>query len=88
VDGEGEDVRIAAQDRGGAVALVDVAVDDRHAAGQAGLQEEARGDSEVIESAVDFAVVGTERFSSRLETFVDQFRRPSKLNVGTLMHSV
>ena len=57
VDGEGEHGRIARQDRGGAVALVHVAVDDHHALDPAlGLQGQ-RGDGAVVEHAVALAAV-------------------------------
>ncbi len=57
VQREGEDRRIVAKDRGRAVALMDVAVDDRGARDDAIAEQDRRGDGDVVEHAVALAAI-------------------------------
>ena len=58
VQREGQDVGAAGEDAGGAVALVDVAVDDQDAGDAALVDERLGGDGDVVEDAEAGAAVG------------------------------
>ena len=58
VQRQGEDVGAAGEDAGGAVALVDVAVDDEHAGDEALVEQRLGGDGDVVEDAEAGAAVG------------------------------
>ena len=58
VHGEGEDVGVEGEDEGGAVALVDVEVDDHGGGDGFFVEEGADGDGDVVVDAEAFAGVG------------------------------
>jgi hypothetical protein len=64
VQGEGQYLRVVGEDLGGAVALVDVEVDDGETVEVGCLAEVGDGDSDIVKDAVALATIGMSMVSS------------------------